>query len=356
MTTQRHICESACAALLVAGIAVAASHQVEAQSVGEFYKGRQINVIASTGVGGDYDLAARTIARHMGKYIPGNPTFIVQNMPGAGHVLATNFLYNQAAKDGSAFGTVGNSIVLHQVLDGKGVRYDASKFNWIGTTGISNLMTAVWHTAGVKNVEDLRNKQVISGGTGAGSGSVLYTTVANNLLGLKFKNVVGYERARDIDIAMERGEVQARSGFSYGSLAGEHPDWIKEGKVVFVFQVGAKRAPELPNVPLMTELARNDDERQVLRMISSPVGLGRPYLTPPDVPADRVAALRQAFDATVKDEGFLADVKKQDFDLYPDTGANVAAIVAETVGASPAIIEKAKAAMQPKEPMAEAKK
>ncbi len=352
MTISRHLCESACAALLVAGLATTAS----AQSVAEFYKGRQINVIASTGVGGDYDLAARTITRHMGKYIPGNPHFVVQNMPGAGHVLATNYLYNQAAKDGSAFGTVGNSIVLHQVLDGKGVRYDASKFNWIGTTGISNLMTAVWHTTGVKSVDDLREKQVISGGTGAGSGSVLYTTVATNLLGLKFKNVVGYERARDIDIAMERGEVQARSGFSYGSLAGEHPDWIKDGKVVFVFQVGTKRAPELPNVPLMTDLARNDDERQVLRMISSPVGLGRPYLMPPDVPADRVAAMRRAFDATVKDAAFLADVKKQDFDLYPDTGANVAAIVAETVGASPAIIEKAKAAMQPKDAPAEAKK
>ncbi len=352
MTVHRHICESACAALLVAGLANTAS----AQSVAEFYKGRQMTIVASTGVGGDYDLAARTVARHMGKYIPGNPTFIVQNMPGAGHVIASNYLYGQAPKDGSVIGTVGNSIVLHQVLDGKGVRYDASKFNWIGTTGISNLMTVVWHTTGVKTAEDLRKTEVISGGTGAGSGSVLYTTVARNLLGLRFKNVVGYERARDIDIAMERGEVQARSGFSYGSLAGEHPDWIKDGKVVFVFQVGATRAPELPNVPLMTELARDDGERQVLRMISSPVGLGRPYLTAPDVPADRVAALRQAFDATVKDAGFLADVKKQDFDLYPNTGANVAAIVNETVGASPAIIAKAKEAMQPKEAPVEAKK
>ncbi|MFN4282165.1 MAG: Bug family tripartite tricarboxylate transporter substrate binding protein [Alphaproteobacteria bacterium] len=328
----------------------AAVHPAQAQSVAEFYKGRQITVIASTGVGGDYDLAARTIARHMGKYIPGNPSFVVQNMPGAGHVLATNHLYNQAPKDGSVIGTVGNSIVLHQVLDGKGVRYDASKFNWLGTTGISNLMTVVWHTTGVKTAEDLRKTEVISGGTGAGSGSVLYTTVARNLLGLRFKNVLGYERARDIDLAMERGEVQARSGFSYGSLAGEHPDWIKDGKVVFVFQVGETRAPELPNVPLMTELARNDEERRILRMISSPVGIGRPYLTTPDVPADRVAALRQAFDATVKDAGFLADVKKQDFDLYPNTGANVAAIVKETVEASPDLIAKAKAAMQPKEP------
>ncbi len=346
----RHSC-----ALAAAAFAGLASASASAQSAADFYKGKQMTIVASTGAGGDYDLAARTIARHMGKYIPGTPHFVVQNMPGAGHVLATNYLYTQAAKDGSVMGTVGNSIVLHQVLDGKGVRYDASKFNWIGTTGISNLMTAVWHTAGVKTAEDLRKTQVISGGTGAGSGSVLYTTVAKNLLGLQFKNVVGYERARDIDIAMERGEVQARSGFSYGSLAGEHPDWIKDGKVIFVFQVGTKRAPEVPNVPLMTELGRTDDERRVLAMISSPVGLGRPYLAPPEVPADRVAVLRQAFDAVVKDAGFLADVKKQDFDLIPNTGANVAQIVNETVDASPDIIAKAKEAMAPKEPEAQKK-
>jgi len=334
--------------LIAAAILAAAPIAAQAQSVADFYKGRQMTIIASTGVGGDYDLAARTVGRHMGKYIPGNPTFVVQNMPGAGHVVATNHLYTQAPKDGSVMGTVGNSIVLHQVLDGKGVRYDAGKFNWIGTTGISNLMTVVWHTAGVKTAEDLRKIEVISGGTGAGSGSVLYTTVARNLLGLQFKNVLGYERARDIDLAMERGEVQARSGFSYGSLAGEHPDWIKDGKVVFVFQVGTTRAPELPNVPLMTELARNDEERRILRLISSPVGLGRPYLTPPDVPADRVAALRQAFDATVKDVSFLADVKKQGFDLYPNTGANIAAIVNETVGTPPELIARAKEAMQAK--------
>jgi len=184
-----------------------------------------------------------------------------------------------------------------------------------------------------------------AGSTGAGSGTMLYPTVVNNVLGAKFKIIAGYRKATEIDLAMERGEVVVRSGFSYGSIATEHPDWIKEKKVNFLFQVGGIREEEQPNVPLMTELAKSDEQRQVLKLISSTVAIGRPYLTTPDVPADRLAALRAAFMATMKDPQFLAAAKKLDFDLKPLGADGVTEIVNDTINTPADIVEKAKPAM-----------
>ena len=317
-----------------------------ADAVGDFYKGNTVTVITSTGAGGPYDIVARAVARHMPRHIPGNPTMIVKNMPGAGHVLATNFMYNHAAQDGTFIATVYNGIPLHQVLDGKGVRFDAAKFHWLGSTGSSNLVTVVWHTAGVKTIDDVIARQVIAGGTGTGSGTVLYPTVMNNVLGTKFKIVTGYRTSPELDTAMERGEVQSRSGGSYSGFVNEHPDWIKDRKVLIIVQVGGEREKDLPDVPLMSELAKNDEQRQVLKLLSSPVALGRPFLTTKEIPSARLGALRKAFDATMKDPDFLTEAHKLNLDLNPISGDKVAEIVRETVNMPPALLAKAKAATE----------
>ncbi len=332
---------------LTLGIAAATAmlaSGASAQSVADFYKDKQITLIISSS-GGSYDLVYRTATRVMTKHIPGNPVFVAKNMPGAGHVNATNFMYNQAPSDGTHVATVGNTIPLHQVLDGKGVRYDAAKFNWIGSTGISNLMTVAWATSGIKTIEDAFKREVVAGATGTGSGTALYPTVANNVLGTKFKLIIGFRSAGEIDLAMQRGEVHSRNGFSLGSLLIEHPEWVSEKKVNFLMQVGDEREAMFPDVPLMSDLARNDEEKQILDLISSTVALGRPLLTTPEIPADRLAALRKAFDATMKDAEFLSEAKRLKFDLRPAGWERITKIVQSTINASPSVVEKAKDAM-----------
>jgi tripartite-type tricarboxylate transporter receptor subunit TctC len=324
--------------LVLAGILAATALPAHAQ---EFYAGKTMTIIVSTGAGGSYYQLAQAFSRHMPKYIPGSPNIIVKAMPGGGNVLATNFLHNIAPKDGTTIGTINNSIPLHQVLEGKGVRYDARAFNWLGSTGTYNSVAYVWHTAGIKNLKEVMEKEVILGGTGVGSSIVIYPTVMNNLLGTKFKIVLGYQSTMEIDIAMERQEVQARTG-SYTALASEHPDWLNDKKVVILAQIGGKTDPLLPDVPLMTDFAKNDLDRQIIQLISSPIALGRPYLTPPEIPADRLAILSKAFDAALRDKGFLEEAKKMDIEIDPVSAKEITKVVMDTINAPPNVIAEAK--------------
>lgn len=308
------------------------------------YKGKTITVITSTGVGGTYDLVARLIARHMPRNIPGHPTMIVQNMPGGGNVLATNYMYNIAPKDGTVIATIHSAMPLHQVLDGRGVRYDADKFNWLGSTGPQNEVILVWHTAGIKTIQQAREKEVILGGTGAGSGIVIIPTVMNNLLGTRFKIVIGYRTSEDVNLGMQRGELQGRA-FGFASITTQHPDWLKEKKVAFLAQAGAKRETLLPDVPLLTELARNEEQRRIMELISSAPALGQPYIAPPGVPLDRLAILRQAFYATLRDKAFLTDAERIHFDIHPMDAAETAQIVHQTTNVSAEVLAEAKAAL-----------
>jgi tripartite-type tricarboxylate transporter receptor subunit TctC len=310
----------------------------------DFYRGKTVTLITSTGVGGTYDVVARLVARYMPRYIPGNPTIIVQNMPGGGNVIATNYMFNVAPKDGTAIATIHSAMPLQQVLDAGGVRYDADRFNWLGSTGPQNEVILVWHTAGIKTIEQATEREVILGGTGTGAGIVILPTVMNNLLGTKFKIVTGYRSSEDVNLGMERGEVQARA-FGLGSIASQHPDWLTEHKVTFLAQSGAKRDRLLPDVPLLTELAKNDEQRRIFRLIASAPALGQPFVAPPDLPADRLALLRNAFAATLKDEAFLADAAKIRFDIDLMSADDVAEIVRETTHAPPDIVAKAKTAM-----------
>jgi len=329
-----------CGALLFAASA-------SADPVEDFYKGKTITVITSTGVGGPFDLTARALARHMPKYLPGRPGMIVKNMPGGGHVLATNFMYTQAAKDGTFIATVMNIIPLHQVLDGRGVRYDSRKFNWLGSTGTSNLFTWAWHTSGFKSIDEVMRRELITGATGMGSGTFIYPNAMNVILGTKFKIVMGYAGSPEVDLAMERGEVAARAGASLSGMRQERGDWIRDKKVIPLVQVGSERDKDYPDVPLMQELAKTTEQRQVLNLVSSPPALGRPFFTTPDAPADRVAALRKAFDATMQDEGFLAEAKQYNLDLNPMTGDQITTIVNDTINAPADAVAKAKAAIEP---------
>ena len=218
--------------ILAALIAVAvAGTAALADAVEDFYKGKTITVVTSTGVGGPFDLTARALARHMPRYMPGRPAMIVRNMPGGGHVLATNFMFAQADKDGTVIATVNNSIPLHQILDGRGVRFDARKFNWLGSTGTSNLLTVAWHTSGFKTMADVMARELVTGATGVGSGSFIYPNAMNVVLGTKFKIVMGYKSTAELDLALERGEVLARSGASLAGILQERASWIKEKKI-----------------------------------------------------------------------------------------------------------------------------
>jgi tripartite-type tricarboxylate transporter receptor subunit TctC len=306
------------------------------------YQWKTMTIVTSTGIGGTYDLIARLVARHMAKYVPGNPTIIVQNMPGGGNVLATNYMYNNAPKDGTFIAVINDAIPLHQVIDGRGVRYDAAKFNWLGSPGDRNSVTFVWYTAGIRTIKDAMQKEVALGGTGVGSSIVIYPNAMNKVLGTKFKIVMGYRSSAEVFLAMERGEVQARS-VGLTSVLTEYPDWIKDKKITFLVQMGAKRDPLLPDVPLVTELAKTQEQRQILALISSPTLLGQPYLAPPGVAADRVAVLRKAFESTMKDKAFLAEAGKMSYSVVPLTGDEVARVVRETVNAPPNVVAKARA-------------
>ncbi len=315
-----------------------------AETVAEFYKGKTVTIVTSTGVGGTYDLVARMVARHMPRYLPGNPTMVVQNMPGGGNVLATNFMYNIAPKDGTTIATIHNAMPLHQVLDGRGVRYDAGKFNWLGSTGADNEVVFAWHTAGIRSVADAVRHEVVLGGTGAGSGIVIIPTAMNNVLGTRFKIVTGYKSSEEINLALQRGEVQARA-FSFGSIWAQHPEWLNDGTIVVLAQAGRAREHHLPDVPLLTELAKTDEQRAVLNLISASAALGQPYVAPPDVPADRLAALRRALAATLADKEFLAEAEKLRIEIEPMGAEDTARVVIDTIGAPAEIVAKARAAM-----------
>jgi tripartite-type tricarboxylate transporter receptor subunit TctC len=331
--------------MLSCALGVALCLPARAETVESFYKGKTVTIVVSTGVGGVFDLTARTVAKYMPKYIPGKPTMIVKNMPGGGHVLATNFMFNQAAKDGTFIGLVNNGMPLHQVLDGRGVRFDAAKFNWLGSAGLSNLMTVAWSTSGVKTIEDVMTHELVTAATGAGSNGFIYPNAMNLVLGTKFKIVLGYKSSPEADLAMERGEAQARAGFSLSAILQEHPDWITDKKVAVLVQAGAEREQEFPDVPLMHELAKTPEQRRMLSLISSPVSLGRPFFTTPETPPERVAALRDAYAATMKDPDFLTEARALNLDIKPMDWERVTQIVDETINVPAELITQAKAVL-----------
>jgi tripartite-type tricarboxylate transporter receptor subunit TctC len=339
---------------LLAFAAMAASHPAAAQTPAanqaDFYKGKTVEVIISTGAGGGLDTNGRIVARHLGNHIPGNPTVVAKNMPGAGHIRAANYVFNQAPKDGTTIGTFIPIFVMAQVLErSKSIQFNPAHFQWLTSTSSSNSTVYVWHTTGVKSMEDAMQRQVLMGGTGVGSYNVIYPTVLNSVVGTRFKLVTGYASTTEIAIAIERGEVQGRAGNNFNSLISEHGEWLKSGKINLLAQVGLERDRDFPNVPLMTEFGRTEEARQILRFFSTDVVIGRPFVTSPGVPAERVAMLRQAFDSLLKDPAFLEDCKKASIDIGPVDGITIQKIVTDFMNTPVEIVAKAKAAMEPRD-------
>lgn len=330
--------------ILIAGVAMLTAFPVYAD---DFYAGKTVTIVTSTGPGGSYDLMARLVAAHMPSHLPGAPTMIVQNMPGAGHVLATNYMYAIAPKDGTAIATVDNIIPLHQMLEGQGVHYDAGKFNWLGSTGPENSVAFTWAASGIKTVDDAKKREVILGATGAGSSTIIYATIMNNLLGTKFKIVTGYTTTATIAAAMERGEVEGTGSWHYSSIVAAKPDWLKDGKINLLIQLSLKRHPDVANVPTVLELAKNDDDRKVVELVFAQQQVGRPIFAPPGLPAGRTVALRAAFDAMMADKGVLDEADRQHLEInQPMPGVEIAALVARLHALPAPLVERAIGATQ----------
>lgn len=334
--------------VLLAASAAAIDQTAWAAEPADFYKNKTIELIISTGVGGGLDTNARIVARHLGNHIPGKPAIVPKNMPGAGHVRAANYLYNQAARDGTAIGTLIPAFVMAQVLArSTAIQFDAAQFQWIGSTSSSNSTVYVWNKSSVASLEDARQRPVLMGATGAGSYTSLYPTVMNSVLGTKFKIVSGYHSTNDIGLAMERGEVEGRAGNNFNSLKTENAEWLRSGKIVLLAQVGLERDREFPDVPLLLDFAGNEEERQILRLFSTDVVIGRPLLTTPGVPAARVELLRKAFEEMVRDEAFVREAAAVGLDVTPVAGARIQEIVEDLVRTPDEIVAKAKRAMGP---------
>lgn len=319
----------------------------QAQSPADFYKGRNVELYIGYSVGGGYDVYGRIVARHMGKHIPGNPTIVPKNMEGAGSLRLVNWLYNVAPKDGSVFATIGRGTAFNPILGLPG-EFEGPKFTWIGSANDEVSVCVAWHTTGVTKFDDLRTKEVPVGGTGASDDTVQFPRVLNAVLGAKMKIVSGYPGGNDAVLAMERGEVSGRCGWSWSSVKSTHTNWLKEKKINVLLQLALEKHPELPDVPLVTDLATTDEQRQILRLIFARQVMGRPFLAPPGVPADRAEVLRKAFMDTMKDKEFLAEAQKADLEITAVPGEQIQKLVQDVYQTPKEVAQKAAAVINQK--------
>ena len=317
-----------------------------AQSPADFYKGRSVDLYIGYSVGGGYDLYARMLARHMGKHIPGNPTVVPKNMEGAGSLRLTNWLYNVAPKDGTVFGAIGRGTGFDPLLGNKSAQFEASKFSWIGSANNEVSVCVAWHTTGIATFEELTRKEMIVGGTSASADTDQFPKITNGVLGTKMRVITGYPGGNEIGLAMERGEVQGRCGWSWSSVKSTHQQWLDQKKFAILVQLALEKHPELPNVPLITDLAKTDEQRQILKLIFARQVMGRPFLAPPRVPQDRLDALRKAFMDTMRDKDFLADTERAQMEITPVPGDQIQKLVQDIHAASPEIAQKAAALLK----------
>jgi len=314
----------------------------QAQTVAEFYRGKTVNVYIGVGVGGEYDIQARLVARHIGKHIPGNPTVVPQNMTGAGGLKMTNYLYNVAPKDGTAIGMIANAFPALQAVGIAGVQFDAAKMQWLGSIAPAVETMAVWHTTGIKTIEDARKRETVAGASARGAITFFYPAMMNEYLGTKFKIVTGYPGGNQINLAMERGEVEARNN-TWSSWKATKADWLKDKKIAVIAQAGP-RAPDL-DAPSVEDAARTPEDRLLIELVVSGTQLGRPLATNA-APADRVAALRSAFAATMKDPEFLAEAQALNFEVDPVLGEKMQTIVEKVLATPKEVATKAKGLLE----------
>jgi tripartite-type tricarboxylate transporter receptor subunit TctC len=328
---------------LVAAALAQGVGEVSAQTadpVADFYRGKTITGLIGTVVGGEYDLHTRLTLRFIGKHIPGNPTIVAQNMAGGGGIIMANYLYNVPPKDGTYLGVLNNGYALAQAFGDAQLKIDTTKFFWLGTIAPTIEVMTTWHTTGVKTIEDAKRTEVVIGATGKGSIIYNFPKMINELIGTKFKIVLGYRGGNDVNVAMERGEVGGRDN-TWSSWKSTKPHWLAEKKINILVQ-GGPTAKDLPNVPNVEDLARNEDDRRVMQLIVSGSHLGRPLVTTPGVPPERVKALRDAFAATMKDPEFLAAAAQAKVEVAPILGHELQAYVERTLSTPKPLIERAR--------------
>jgi tripartite-type tricarboxylate transporter receptor subunit TctC len=306
-----------------------------------FYKGKQIRVIVSTEAGGAYDTYARVLAARIPDHIPGNPTIVILNMPGASGIRATTYMFTNAARDGTYIAGTHSSVPTAPLTSPDAANFDTTKLTWIGSITSDPYIGYVWHTSPVQSLEEAKTKEVIMGSISVGSAGTDMAIIARDLFGLKFKIVTGYKASNDVKLAMERGEVHGTFANAWSSLKTAQPDWLENHKVKIFIQHGFEPLPELPDVPLFMSLAKTDEEKQILTFMLARQAAAKPYFGPPDVPAERVAILRRAFDETIRDPKFVEAATKAGLTLDgPMTGEQLADLVKKLAATPPEVIKR----------------
>ena len=329
--------------LIAAALTALIGTQAAAQTPEQFYKGKNIDLMIGYPPAGSNDIYARALARHLGKHIPGNPNIIPRNMPGAGSFLAVNQVFNIAPKDGATLGIGAPTLAIDEKLGTNGVRYKTAEMNWIGRIDSLINMVFMWHTSPIKTIQDALNKQSLLSGTGAGSTVSIYPTALNNVIGTKFKLVMGYKGSNEAQLAVERGEVEGHST-AYTALNLAHSDWLRDKKVNIIVQFAIKPHPKMLDVPTAPSLGRNDEEKAILSAIVNASEVGTSFFTTPGVPADRLAVLRKAFDDTMTDPDFLSEAGKQQLSVNPMGGEELQKLVSSVSNLSGDLLEKVRTA------------
>ena len=323
--------------------AIAASTPVIADDAGSFFAGKTVRIVVGFSPGGGYDIYARELGRYLGRHIPGRPSVVVQNMAGAGSLKAVNFLFNAAPRDGTVLATFSRGIVFEPLIGHlDGAQFDAPKFNWIGSISDEVGVCAINASRGIATWQDMLTTKTVIGASGAGADSDAFPIVLRNLFHLPMRVVTGYPGGADVNLAMERGEVDGRCGWSWTSILSRNREWLTDKRIRITLQIALAKHEDLPDVPLLTDLVSDPRQAAAVRLIVSRQGIARPFAAPPDVPAERIAALREAFDATMRDPDFLAEMRSQALDVRPLAGAAVQALMRDIYASPPDVVKLAR--------------
>jgi tripartite-type tricarboxylate transporter receptor subunit TctC len=322
---------------LVLGFVAPATAQ---DRVAQFYQGKTVHMIVGIAAGSGYDINARALAHHLSEHIPGKPTIVVQNQPGSGSISMTNQLYNAGPFDGTVIGAAFGGMPTAPLLTPEGVKFDPTKLNWLGSTNRETHVTYLWHTASANSIEDIKKQEIVVGAQAPGTTQYDFPLMANAIFGTKFKIVNGYGGTPQIHLAMERGEVEGNGASAWTTLKALNSDWIKDKKVKIIAQWALRPNPELPGVPSVLDLAKNDKDKAALLLVLARLDFGRPFFLPPNVPTDRVEALRKAFDDTMKDPAFLAEAETLKLDIDPLNGKQVSELVAQVIATPKDVVER----------------
>jgi tripartite-type tricarboxylate transporter receptor subunit TctC len=330
-------------ALMFSFALVTATARTAAADVGDFYRGKNLRILVGYGTGAGYDVYARLLGRHLTKHLPGQPVVVIQNMPGAASLTMTNYMYNVAPRDGTAIGLPARGLFIEPLFGNENAKFEAQKFTWIGSMSRDVSTCFTWHTSGIVKIEDAMKREVLVGSSGVNGSSHQFPMLINALLGTKFKPLLGYVDSAGVGLAMERGELEGYCSFTWGSIKSARPKWIEDKLINMLLQLTTVKSPEMANVPVIMDYAKDEASRQAFTFVFADQEMGRPVVAPPEVPADRVAALRQAFEATMKDKEFLADAARMSIDIDPIDGKAVEQILARLYATPREVVDRVSA-------------